>query len=76
MGLFLYNSFSLIIYPALSKFGSFLAAYLAGLKSGVYESIEQLKQLNQAKTEEILPNQENELVRKGYEGWKEKLKEN
>jgi glycerol kinase len=45
------------------------AAYLSGLKSGVYENIEQLKQLNRAKTEEIQPDLANEWVRKGYEGW-------
>ncbi len=49
------------------------AGYLAGLKSGVYESIEQLKQLNQSKTEEILPDLTNELVKKGYEGWQKKI---
>lgn len=46
------------------------AAYLAGLKSGVYESIEQLKKLNQAKTEEIQPNLSNTNVHNAYEGWK------
>lgn len=50
------------------------AAYLSGLKSGVYESIEQLKKLNQAKTEEVLPDLANEKVKIGYEGWKEKIK--
>ncbi|RFS17554.1 glycerol kinase GlpK [Emticicia sp. C21] len=45
-------------------------AYLAGLKSGVYESIEQLKKLNQAKTEEIQPNLSNTDVHIGYDGWK------
>jgi glycerol kinase len=52
------------------------AAYLSGLKSGVYESIEQLKKLNQAKIEEILPDLANEIVKIGYEGWKEKIKLN
>jgi glycerol kinase len=46
------------------------AAYLAGLKSGVYESIEQLKKLNQAKTEEILPDLSNTAVHTAYVGWK------
>ncbi len=46
------------------------AAYLAGLKSGVYESIEQLKKLNQAKTEEIKPNLSNINVHIAYQGWK------
>lgn len=56
--------------PNVSALG---AAYLAGLKSGVYTSIEQLRQLNQAKTEEILPDLSNEIVKKGYEGWVEKI---
>lgn len=46
------------------------AAYLAGLKSGVYESIEQLKKLNQAKTKEIQPDLSNANVHVAYEGWK------
>lgn len=53
--------------PDISALG---AAYLAGLKSGIYESIDQLKQLNQAKTEEILPKQNNQIVLIGYEGWR------
>jgi glycerol kinase len=56
--------------PDVSALG---VAYLAGLKSGVYESIEQLKKLNQAKTEEISPDLTNELVKIGYEGWKAKI---
>lgn len=46
------------------------AAYLAGLKSGIYESIEQLKKLNQAKTEEIQPGLSNIAVHSAYVGWK------
>lgn len=53
--------------PDVSALG---AAYLAGLKSGVYESIEQLKQFNKAKTEEILPDLANNLIKRSYEGWK------
>ncbi|AFK01757.1 Carbohydrate kinase, FGGY [Emticicia oligotrophica DSM 17448] len=56
--------------PDVSALG---AAYLAGLKSGIYESISQLKMLNQAKTEEILPDLGNHLVKKGYEGWIQKI---
>jgi glycerol kinase len=52
--------------PDVSALG---AAYLSGLKSGVYESIEQLKKLNQAKIEEILPDLANEMVVNGYKGW-------
>ncbi|WP_435355394.1 FGGY family carbohydrate kinase [Emticicia sp. SJ17W-69] len=52
--------------PDVSALG---AAYLAGIKSGVFESIEQLKKLNTAKTEVISPNKNNKIVEKGYEGW-------
>lgn len=58
--------------PDVSALG---AAYLSGLKSGVYQSIEQLQQLNQSKTEEILPDFENEIVKIGYKGWKEKIEQ-
>ena len=44
------------------------ATYLSGLKSGVYESIEQLQAINQSHTDEILPNLENRIVVIGYEG--------
>lgn len=53
--------------PDVSALG---AAYLAGLKCGVFESIEQLKKLNQSKTEVLIPNLNNNIVLKGYEGWK------
>jgi glycerol kinase len=49
-------------------------AYLSGLKSGVYESIEQLQALNKLNTEEILPDVNNQIVSKAYEGWCEKIK--
>lgn len=49
------------------------AAYLAGLKSGVFESIAQLQVLNQAKTATILPDSKNATVEKGYNEWKEKI---
>jgi glycerol kinase len=49
------------------------AAYLSGLKSGVYESIEQLQALNKLNTEEILPSPNNEMVLAGYQGWCERI---
>jgi glycerol kinase len=49
------------------------AAYLAGLKSGVYESIEQLQALNRLNTEEILPTPNNEMVLAGYQVWCERI---
>jgi glycerol kinase len=49
------------------------AAYLSGLKSGVYESIEQLQALNKLNTEEILPTSNNEIVLAGYKGWCERV---
>ncbi|MBA4850376.1 glycerol kinase GlpK [Emticicia sp. BO119] len=45
------------------------AAYLAGLKSGVYKNIEQLKKLNQIKTETIKPDLSDTAVRSAYIGW-------
>lgn len=56
--------------PDVSALG---AAYLSGLKSGVYENIEQLKKLNQSKTQKILPNHSNENVKIGYKDWKTKI---
>jgi glycerol kinase len=49
------------------------AAYLSGLKSGVYQNIEQLKGFNQKQTEEIFPNFANENVKVGYKGWRQKI---
>ncbi|MGR3811905.1 FGGY family carbohydrate kinase [Jiulongibacter sp. NS-SX5] len=54
--------------PDVSALG---AAYLSGLKNGVYESIEQLKELNASRTTQALPDSSNDLVLKGYEGWRE-----
>jgi glycerol kinase len=49
------------------------AAYLSGLKSGVYASIKQLQALNKLNTEEILPTPNNEIVLAGYKGWCERI---
>lgn len=57
--------------PDVSALG---AAYLSGLKSGVFQSLDQLSEINAAHTETILPDPENESVRKFYEGWKEKIR--
>ena len=56
--------------PDVSALG---AAYLAGLKVGVYESIDSLKQLNQHKT---IYQAKNGLTRinEYYEGWKKAIK--
>jgi glycerol kinase len=54
--------------PDVSALG---AAYLAGLKTGVYESIEQIRTLNASKLDILLPNPLNETTKKGYIGWKE-----
>lgn len=56
--------------PDVSALG---AAYLSGLKTGVFNSIEQLKQINTAQTEEIFPNLETNYALEGYLGWKEKI---
>jgi glycerol kinase len=50
------------------------AAYLSGLKSGVYESIEQLQTLNKLNTKEILPTSNNEMVLEGYKGWCKRIR--
>ena len=49
------------------------AAYLSGLKSGVYQDISQLNELNSSHTELIQPDFSNQLVEEGYRGWKEKI---
>jgi len=51
--------------PDVSALG---AAYLAGLKVGVYSSIDALKKLNTDKNE-YLPAKDTRHVRKYYEGW-------
>ncbi len=56
--------------PDVSALG---AAYLSGLKSGVYHSIEQLSAINTKQTEQVLANPSNELVKNGYLGWKDKI---
>lgn len=56
--------------PDVSALG---AAYLSGLKSGVYSSIEQLSNLVKNQTEQVLANLLNELPSNGYLGWKEKI---
>ncbi|GGA73989.1 glycerol kinase 2 [Flavobacterium palustre] len=56
--------------PDVSALG---AAYLSGLKSGVYESIEQLSAINKSQTEQVLANTSNDLPTNGYKGWKEKI---
>ncbi len=57
---------SLIGMPDVSALG---AAYMAGLKAGVYESIDSLKKLNDDK--KICNPSGNELItKKGYAGWK------
>ena len=42
-------------------------AYLSGLKSGVYASIEALKELNNSRTEKIEPDLDNEKVKEFYQ---------
>ncbi|MDN3669337.1 glycerol kinase GlpK [Echinicola jeungdonensis] len=54
--------------PDVSALG---AAYLAGLKAGVYESLEQLQYLQNKN--QIIPNGKGESVQLAYEGWKKAL---
>lgn len=49
------------------------AAYLSGLKSGVYKDIELLSNLVKSQTEQVLTNPNNELPANGYLGWKQKI---
>ncbi len=58
--------------PDVSALG---AAYLAGLKSGVYRDIEHLNELNSKKISSISPNLTNQTVKTGYAGWLQKVKE-
>jgi len=53
-------------FPEVSALG---AAYLAGLKTGIYSSIDYLKTLNKGKVITVRPNAVNEKVKAGYTGW-------
>lgn len=55
--------------PEVSALG---AAYLSGLQSGVYESIEQLKRLN-ADKKSFLPQDNIEKVNEDYTGWQKAI---
>lgn len=57
--------------PDVSALG---AAYLAGLKAGVYSSIDALKKMNTDKNE-YLPAKDTSGVRKYYEGWINAIKQ-
>jgi glycerol kinase len=46
------------------------AAYLAGLKAGVFENIEALKKLNNL-TKTFVPTTNNLAAKNGYKGWQE-----
>lgn len=50
------------------------AAYLSGLKSGVYASIEALKELNNSRTEKIEPDLDNEKLKEFYQKWQTIIK--
>jgi glycerol kinase len=50
------------------------AAYLSGLKSGVYTSLEHLKELNRIRTEKIEPNLNNSIIQDFYAKWIEIIK--
>lgn len=63
---------SLIGMPDVSALG---AAYMAGLKAGVYADLDTLKKLSSAK-QQVQPVIENQLVRRGHAGWLETIKNN
>lgn len=58
-----------VVNLGLAEISGLGAAYLAGLKSGVYESIDYLKDLNRDQIVTVLPNLHNEKIKAGYEGW-------
>jgi glycerol kinase len=49
-------------------------AYLSGLKSGIFESLEHILTLNDANTMKILPSVENNFPQKSYKVWQDKIK--
>lgn len=55
-------------FPEVSALG---AAYMAGLKTGVYTGLDQLQQLKLVK--DTLAPTDIDLNKKWYEGWKEQL---
>lgn len=56
--------------PEISGLG---AAYLAGLQTGIFENIDHLKKLNRDKIIVVQPNQNNDKVQKGYQGWQDAI---
>lgn len=56
--------------PDVSALG---AAYLSGLQSGIYESIDALSKLNSEK-KYYLPEEKNQTALSGYEGWQKTIK--
>lgn len=61
---------SLIGMPDVSALG---AAYMAGLKAGVYSDLSQLRKFSKA-TLQVQPEESNSSINKGYAGWKETIK--
>lgn len=55
--------------PDVSALG---AAFLAGLHTGQYKSIDELKQLKAGKTA-VLPDKENETIQNCYAGWQQHI---
>lgn len=51
------------------------AAYLAGLQQGLFRDIDQLKNLNPPKTEQIGPNADAKDAHASYEGWKKAVRQ-
>jgi glycerol kinase len=56
--------------PDVSALG---AAYMAGLKAGVYADLDFLKKMSSSK-QQLQPDLTNEKVKKGYNGWIETIK--
>lgn len=49
------------------------AAYLAGLKSGIYQNINILIQMNEANSSVLNPQKESKTEHQAYQGWKERI---
>jgi len=62
-----------VINLGLAEISGLGAAYLAGLKSGMYESIDYLKQLNKNRIITTEPDKRSTKVKSGYAGWQDAI---
>ncbi|CAG5068960.1 Glycerol kinase [Dyadobacter sp. CECT 9623] len=59
-----------VVNPALQEVSALGAAFLSGLQSGVYASVDHLTQLKKSNATTV-PSPQNGLVKKSYQGWQE-----